>query len=101
MKVSIQRKLARSSFAFPPGLSISVPPEAQRQLPDSLTGDEAHGEKLRFDLGDTEQIRNEKLIPPPHPSLKMRGRLHISKSCRDYSSCMVGARDIFTLSPER
>lgn len=68
MKVSIQRKLARSSFAIPPGLSISVLPEAQRQLPDSLTGDEAHGEKLRFDLGDTEQIRNEKLIPPPHPT---------------------------------
>lgn len=68
VKVFIHRKLERSSFTIPPGLSISVLPEAQRQLPDSLTGDEAHGEKMRFDLGDTEQIRNEKLIPPPHPT---------------------------------
>lgn len=65
MEVFIQRKLERSSFTIPPALSISVLPEAQRQLPDSLTGDRARRKKMRFDLGDSEQIRNEKLIPSP------------------------------------
>lgn len=67
VEVFIQRKLEISSLAIPSALSISVVPEAQRQLPDRLTGDRPRGEKMRFDLGDSEQIRNEKLIPPPLP----------------------------------